>query len=55
MSEEEKELVETYREMIPENKASFLAYGRVALAAQENAKKAMTDKTETKPPSEAQE
>jgi len=42
MSKEEQELVATYRGMTPENKANFLAYARVALSAQETAKKAMS-------------
>ena len=38
---DEKELVDTYREMTPENRANLLAYARVALSAEKTAKKAV--------------
>jgi hypothetical protein len=39
---EEKELLETFQGLIPENKKNLLAYSNVALAAQENTKKSMS-------------
>ena len=36
---DEKELLEAFRGMNPENKRHFLAYARVALDAQENGRK----------------
>ena len=41
-SKDEKELVDKYRKLTPENKANALSNLRVALAAQENTRKGMT-------------
>ncbi|GHT69247.1 hypothetical protein FACS1894110_18310 [Spirochaetia bacterium] len=39
MGKDEKDLLETYRDMTPENKATFLAMIHAAHAGQENARK----------------
>jgi hypothetical protein len=36
-----REILEKFRQMTPENKLNFLSNARVALAAQENTRKAM--------------
>ncbi|MDR1506548.1 MAG: hypothetical protein LBI67_05545 [Treponema sp.] len=41
MNKEEKEPLEKYRRLTPENRANALSNLRVALAAQENTRKAM--------------
>ena len=48
MSNEEKELVEKFRKLIPENKFNALSNLRVALAAQENTKKAISEEKKEK-------
>jgi len=42
MSKEEKELLEKYRKLTPENQKNALSGLRIALAAQENTRKGMT-------------
>jgi hypothetical protein len=42
MEQDKRELLDTYRKLEPENKANILAHVRVALAAQENTRKAMS-------------
>jgi len=46
---DEQELLESYRGMTPENKANFVAYAKIAFAAQENARKSMGHKGKTAP------
>jgi hypothetical protein len=41
MDKEEKEILEKYRQMTPENRLNFLANARLVLATQENTRKAM--------------
>jgi hypothetical protein len=41
MSEEEREILEKFRQMTPENKLNFLSDARLVLATQENTRKAI--------------
>lgn len=41
MSKEEKEILEKFRQMTPENRLNFLSNARLVLATQENTRKAM--------------
>ena len=44
MSEDEKELLEAFDELLPENKANALAYIRTARIFQENTQQALYEK-----------
>jgi hypothetical protein len=50
MSKEEKDLLETFRELTPENRDNMLAYVRVARSAQENTLRAMENAEKEKEP-----
>jgi hypothetical protein len=47
MSEDEKEFLDIYQKLEPENKANVSAYARVALSAQETTKKELSSRPVT--------
>jgi hypothetical protein len=50
MKDDEKDLLETFGKLTPENRASLLAFAHVTREAQENTRRAMEkDKKEKKP------